>query len=975
MRRKALLTGLLLVGGAGFGTAQDGGGEPTLWKVLLRRYDKDGDGAISRTEFGRDLARFRRFDKDGDGALTGGDFGVGAAKAETSGGTGTAGASGASGSGAPNPTIDGAAGATGAGTGIGSGSGAGTGATTAAPAISDADLKFFETKIRPVLATSCYECHGPTGRPRGGLRLNTREALQQGGRTGPAVVGGDLDASLLIKAMRFDDEGLQMPPKGKLADSVVADFEEWVRRGAPFPATIAKPTDKATELAPGAEDAGAPAAAESGAGVDWAKAKSFWAFRDPLKQPPPMTNDAQWAWSEIDRYLLADMEAAGLKPVGDADNRTWLRRVSFDLTGLPPTPEDVADFERDPSPQAYEKVVDRLLASAAFGERFGRHWLDVARYAESSGKDANVIYPHAWRYRDYVVASFNSDKPVDRFFTEQLAGDLLPTQDAAAKAETTVATGFLALGAKSHNTRGRPQFEADLVDEQIDAVSQAMLGLTVACARCHDHKFDPIPQRDYYAVAGVFRSTETCYGTKRIQQNNFPAPLIKLPANANVSPGPDMPAAQRRVIEGLKTRAEELAKRGAEGGVENRVRQRTAAQQVQIVDDLFKRFDENGRPTEENLVAMGARERRRPTDAKLLERGEVDQPKQTVPRGFLTVLGDGDEARRFKEGSGRLELADAIASAENPLTARVYVNRLWTWMFGRGIVPTPDNFGSSGTPPSNPALLDWLAVTFVEDGWSTKKLLKRLCLSRAYRMSSDAVAANEKVDPENLKLWRMPKRRLEGEAIRDAMLTVAGTLQATPPVGSPVNTIEGIVRGEEMLRLLDVDAPVRSVYLPVLRGHVPHALEVFDFAEPEFVTGDREETNVASQALYLMNDPGVQRHALAFADRVLARKGTDADRVAYAFELAFSRKPTASEASAVRSFVESFAKAQPKKPEGDGRDAPRRPRRPGRNAPARPGQGRPAAGAAAAPNLDPTRAAWAAFCQSLFMSAEFRYVD
>jgi hypothetical protein len=298
-------------------------------------------------------------------------------------------------------------------------------------------------------------------------------------------------------------------------------------------------------------------------------------------------------------------------------------------------------------------------------------------------------------------------------------------------------------------------------------------------------------------------------------------------------------------------------------------------------------------------------------------------------------------------------------------------------MFGRGIVATPDNFGASGTPPSNPALLDWLAVTFVEDGWSTKKMLKRICLSRVYRLASASHAANEKIDPENVRCWRMPKRRLEAEAIRDAMLSVAGVLRTEPPLASPVNTIEGVLRGDEFLRLLDLDEPVRSVYLPVIRGHVPHALEVFDFAEPEFVTGDREETNVASQALYLMNDPDVQKTALAFAERVLAVKGGDAERVSAAFELAVGRRPTSAETAAVRGFLDAFARAQSPRTGGGatGGEEPRRPRRPARNAPRIPERRPGARGENAGAPVDPTRAAWAAFCQSLFMSAEFRYVD
>ena len=355
-------------------------------------------------------------------------------------------------------------------------------------------LAFFESKIRPVLVTSCYKCHSASSEKiKGGLLLDTREGIRKGGDTGAAVVPGNLEESVLIQAIRFQDDDIQMPPKQKLPDEVIADFERWVAMGAPDP-----------------RDGTVTAAAK---GIDIEEGRRFWAFQPPRKATPPKIEDEAWPRSETDRYLLAALEAKGLKPVGDADKYTLLRRIWFDLIGLPPTPEEVDTFVKDESPTAFETVVDRLLAAPQFGERWGRHWLDVARFAESSGKQVNFNYPHAWRYRDYVIAAFNTDKPYNRFIKEQIAGDLLPAADLAQRAEQTIATGFLAVGAKSHVEPNPSQFQMDLADEQIDATSQAFLGLTVACARCHDHKFDPIPTRDYYAMAGIFRSTETCYGT------------------------------------------------------------------------------------------------------------------------------------------------------------------------------------------------------------------------------------------------------------------------------------------------------------------------------------------------------------------------------------------------------------------------------------------------------------------------------
>src|SRR5579884_1414937 len=405
-----------------------------------------------------------------------------------------------------------------------------------APPTAD-QVAFFEKKIRPVLADSCFSCHSKeSGKSKGGLLLDTRDAVLKGGANGPALVPGEPNKSLLIKALRYHNENLHMPPKGKLPDAVIADFEQWVRMGAPDPRT-----------------GGAVARHD----IDIEKGRRFWAFQPPRKHAAPRVRDTAWPRSDVDRFLLAAMEAKGVKPVADADRATLLRRVTFDLTGLPPTPEEVDAFVNDKAPDAYEKVVDRLLASPRFGERWGRHWLDVARYAESSGKEVNINYPQAWRYRDYVIRSFNDDKPFDRFAREQLAGDLLPAANDRQQAEQLTATGFLAIGPKSHNERLPLHFELDVADEQIDATTQAFLGLTVACARCHDHKFDPIPQKDYYALAGIFRSTETCYGTVPLIQNRHPSPLLTLsPTCGQPSALPPLTAADRdrltRQIDDLK---------------------------------------------------------------------------------------------------------------------------------------------------------------------------------------------------------------------------------------------------------------------------------------------------------------------------------------------------------------------------------------------------------------------------------------
>lgn len=454
-------------------------------------------------------------------------------------------------------------------------------------------VAFFEKKIRPALVTHCYKCHSAEGdKFKGGLLLDTREGIRKGGETGPAVVPGDLKASLLIQAIRYQDDNLKMPPKQKLPDDVIADLETWVRMEAPDPREGAAKRVK-TE-------------------IDIEKGRQFWAFQPPKKFAPPSVKDTSWPRSAADRFLLAEMEAKGLKPVEEADRLTLLRRVYFDLIGLPPTPEEIDAFLKDETEQAFEKVVDKLLASKQFGERWGRHWLDVVRFAESSGKTANFAYPNAWRYRDYVIASFNADKPYDQFVREQLAGDLLPTRDDKQRAERFIATGFLAIGPKSHNERNPQQFNLDLVDEQIDATFVAFQGLTVACARCHDHKFDPIPTKDYYALAGIFRSTLTCYGTVRTVQSNFPSPLIDLPKNADAPSAVEpLTVARRSTLEkqlrDLRDQMQQLPP-GQRMGTVAAARLRV---QITNVESQLAIYDAEGNPKSQAMAVSGQGIRRR----------------------------------------------------------------------------------------------------------------------------------------------------------------------------------------------------------------------------------------------------------------------------------------------------------------------------------------------------------------------------
>jgi cytochrome c553 len=793
-------------------------------------------------------------------------------------------------------------------------------------------LAFFEKKIRPVLAGQCYQCHSEEAKKeKGSLLLDTRDGIRNGGDTGPAVVPGDPAKSLLLKAIKQTGE-LKMPPKSKLPDDVVADFEKWIAAGAADP----REGKKATAYKE----------------IDIEKGRQFWAFQPPKPGPVPTPNDAAWPRTDVDRYLLAGLEAKGLKPVADAEPRALIRRLYFDLTGLPPTPEDVEAFAKDPSPAAFAAVVDKLLESPRFGETWGRHWLDVARYAESSGKTANFNYPHAWRYRDYVIAAFNADKPYDRFIKEQLAGDLLPAANDREKAEHTIATGFLAIGPKALNERNGLQFELDVADEQIDVMSQAFLGITAACARCHDHKFDPIPQKDYYALAGIFRSTETCYGTIRFVQSQRPSPLIPLPQGA--APQPIAAKLTDKERADIEKQIQDIQERMRQN--KDPIQNIFPAAQVALLRSKLDSYHADGTP---KLLAMGVRDKRgfgggfEPkgpkgpgfapfggtrtiADSPLYARGEPDKPSaERIPRGTLQVMTKAPLKIRSSE-SGRKELADWIASKDNPLTARVYVNRVWSHLFGRGIVPTPDNFGAAGQPPSNQALLDHLAVAFMNDGWSTMRLIRRLVTSHAYQLGSAFDPKAFEADPDDALVWRMSPRRLDAECLRDAMLAVSGQLNTEPPIGSVVaQTGEGPtgrprLGGQGIVQAInDPRNTRRSVYLPIIREQLPEALSLFDFPDPNGVAGERPVSTVPAQALYLLNNPFVIRQAEFAADRLRASSGTDADKVRRAYETFFARPPSELEERAASEFLTSYTKRST------------------------------------------SRAAWTAFAQALFASAEF----
>jgi hypothetical protein len=876
----------------------------------------------------------------------------------------------------------------------------------AADTPSAADLEFFEAKIRPVFAKNCYGCHGGDLKaPMGGLFLDSRNGILTGGKSGPAIVPGKPEASLLIRAVRY--QGPKMPPSGPLDDAVVADLVKWVAMGAPDPRQAA------------------PIATANA--IDIEKGRKYWAFQPPVKPAPAKVREASWPASPVDRLVLARMEKEHLTPVADADRTTWIRRVTLDLSGLPPTPEEIDAFAADRSKNAYARVVDRLLASPRFGERWGRHWLDVARYADTVGRGRNYAFPFAWRYRDWVIDAFNNDMPYDQFVREQVAGDLLPSTSPAQHNRQLIATGFLALGAVDLDEQNPTMFLMDSVDEKINVTARAFMGVTVGCARCHDHKFDPIPTTDYYAMAGIFRSTDTLSGLQRRPRDNA---YFSMNLLAKLSYGPDeaapvfLPDPQqhaewdrltaqlaelsrnpRRVLPQMGAGQMAAAQRGAtqmgatqmgtgqmamtqniagrKGAQVQNAQQQLRQQATQILNQL-DRF-----PLPQDLV-MAVRESPRPADCEVYIKGEVKDLGPQVPRGFIQVMSrPGDAPQIGASESGRLELAQWLTRSDNPTTARVAVNRIWEHLFGRGIVGTVDNLGKMGERPSNQPLLDYLAVRFIEQGWSTKKMIRELVLSRTYRLSTAASARDEELDPGNVYLWRANRQRLEVEPIRDSLLMIAGQLDLNKPATAPsLNFRRGTpVGGGRGGQMQDYSATMRNrtVYLPVVRNFLPDMYETFDFPEPSETKGEREVTTVPSQALFLMNSRFVIDQARSAATHLLGEElPTPQDRVTRAYREVLGRVPTPAEVNRALVFIhsaqeEAQSQAAGQPANGAGTQAGR-----GRGRGARGGNGFAQAGRggrgggrgpveAPLARISPEASAWEHFYQALFASAEFRY--
>ncbi len=735
-------------------------------------------------------------------------------------------------------------------------------------------LELFEKWIRPTLIEKCITCHGPEEQ-EGGLQLDLRAGWVAGGDSGTAIKVGQPDASLLIRAVRYEDASLEMPPDGKLPEQTIAAFEKWVRLGAPDPRN-----ESATGLV------------EKNDGVSIEEGRKFWAFQ-PIERPPiPAVRNERWPANDIDRLVLARLEQEGLDPVPDSDSISLVRRLFFDLTGLPPTASDIEEFLVDPAGN-YGALVNRLLDSPEFGERWGRHWLDVVRFAQSSGGGRTLLFPNAWRYRDYVIESFNRDLPYDKFLVEQIAGDLLPSRDVSEKQRRLIATAFLLLGPTNYELQDKTILEMDIVDEQLDTLGKAMLGMTIGCARCHDHKFDPIPTRDYYAMAGILKSTKAVRHENVSTWNKVSLPLPE-DEEARVAAGEAQVEQAREDLGAARS-----AWRDAQ-----RVKQRDdksgdAIQRLkQNVDRLAASLKQIETEAPRRPIAMAVDENEEPGDIPIAIRGVVHNRGPVVERGVLQVATLNGFGPIKESASGRLELANWIADANSPLTARVMANRVWHWLMGRGIVRTVDNFGSMGEEPSHPQLLDYLAAAFIADDWSMKKLIRRIVMSRTYQLSADGHVAESHPDPGNRLRWRMDRRRLEAEEIRDALLLISGELDTARggPNIKAGTTIEYGYQFDDSLR--------RSVYLPVFRNTLPELFEVFDFADPNIQGGKRSVSTIAPQALLLMNHPFVIERARSAAARLL--RNTEADRstrLTTAYRAVLGRSPTVAERQACLQFL------------------------------------------------------------------------
>lgn len=719
---------------------------------------------------------------------------------------------------------------------------------------SAADVEFFEAKIRPFLVNRCFECHADQGKGvKGGLHLDSRAGILTGGDSGPAVIFQKPEESLLVEAVNYKQDSVQMPPRGKLPQNEIDLLTEWVRRGAPFTESEKQPQESKPRK-----------------GVDYEAGRQFWSFRPLQRHRQPTVKDSSWPTQPIDTFILATLEQNGLGPSPVADRRTLLRRLSFDLIGLPPTMAELEAFEADGATDAYARQVERLLASPHYGEKWGRFWLDIVRYCDTAEPWAIDKTAQAWLYRDWVVNSLNDDLRFDRFLELQLAADLIPDS----QPRDIAALGFLGLSPVYWKELKLDQsviksVVAEEWEERINTLSGAVLGLTVACARCHNHKYDPISQEDYYALAGVLAST------KLTSRALLPAAEAQLVAKAHEQTAAWQKAreellAKKPETDEAKQQAEELARQITQ------LEQATPHYQEPMayaVEDASLYVLPDGPDRTKLDYRMGEAQ-----NVALQIRGNPNNPGAVVPRRFLGVLSPGTPAP-FAQGSGRRELSRSLIVEGAPLTARVIVNRVWQQHFGRGLVDTPSNFGTTGALPSHPDLFDDLVARFVEHGWSLKWLHREIVLSAAYQQLGRFDASRFAVDPDNRLLWRANRRRLEVESWRDAMLAATGRLNLA--LGGPDRSLD------------DVDNNRRTLYGTVKRRELHAMLRLNDFPDPTTHNASRDLTTTPLQQLFVLNSPFMQQQSAALAERIRREVPDDLEgQVRRAYQLLYGREPT-----------------------------------------------------------------------------------
>jgi mono/diheme cytochrome c family protein len=745
---------------------------------------------------------------------------------------------------------------------------------------------FFRRKIQPVLVAKCLSCHRE--KPKGKLRLDTRAGLLTGGGRGPAIVPGAPEKSLLLHAIRHHGDAPEMPPKEKdrLSDKVVADFSKWIAEGAAWDDSPIGPDSS---------------------GIT-AEQRAFWSFQPVTRSPVPQNADAsaEWRRNPIDAFVRSRQREHSLTPGKTADARTLIRRATYDLLGLPPSPAEVAKFvpafQRDPD-AAWHDLIERLLASRHYGERWGRHWLDIVRYADTAGDAGDFPIPEAYKYRNYIIDSFNKDKPYDQFVREQIAGDQLSFEDDDQRWEQTVATGYLAI---SRRVGVSPQNLKHLViEDTLNNLGKTFLGLTIGCARCHDHKFDPIPTADYYSLYGIFDSS--VYPHPGAEHKPWRQDFVYRIGNEEAA---ELLREKRRVLEdwNRKERAVfELYRDFQRKPPSELTGTRESAWKVVLATREARRPHAESFPDLE--IAFGILDGS-PHDVSIQEQGDPRSAGPVVRRGFLQILG-GQKLSDDAKGSGRRELAEWLTDPKNPLTARVMVNRIWHYHFGRGLVRTTSDFGVRGERPTHPKLLDFLAAEFVANGWSIKQMHRLIMKSQTYRLASQDLAANSKVDPDNRFLWRANRQRLDAEQIRDSILAFSGELDLSP--GGRHSFGHHLTYFYRQHEPFQESYPTnrRSVYMMQQRIQKNPYLDLFDGPDGNVSLAERNATTTTLQALFLMNSEFMHEQSSVLARRLIAEADGTSERVQWAYQLIFGRAATSSEVDRAEAY---FARIQ--KPRG-----------------------------------------------------------